>query len=336
VAIVAIIAVVAIVLAGGDDSKESAGTTTPSSAAPDQTTETGDTTTGIDAGPAIETEPFAELLPRATKYASLAISIDRLIVRAQDPASFDAGVAAEPDGPRWAYIEGSATNPLAQIPVVIESTDFTLVLVDGTELPGGQFNDDSAVAPGATVALNIAFELGDVTDLSNSVVRIGDDGDEPSTIALDGDPIEPDQDRDVAFATGVATVADVDGNTVDWGLGESSTGLDSYYDGSDLSGGQSSADRRAAVGLRWINMSLTLSAGACECDGIGADTSMISLVVDGTPIAPSNTFAEYLAPSTSVEEGLIFEYPATATTATLLIGPPDSPELQQSVEVTLG
>jgi len=272
------------------------------------------------------------LLPRATRYGILMFTIDRLVVRTQDPASFQSGAAAAPDGPHWAYIEGSVNNPLVRIPVSIESTEFTLVLGDGTELPGEQFGNDPVVATGSTAALNVAFELGDVTDLANSVVMISDPGDEPSTIALDGDPLEPYVDREVAFNPAAASATDANGNTVEWGFGETSTGLDSYYDGTDKPDGQSTADRRAGIGLRWINMSVTLTAGSCTCDGIVADTSMVRFVVDGTAIAPSNTFSETLAPGTSAEVGLIFEYPAGATAATVQVGPEDS---SQTIQVTM-
>ncbi|MCU1397002.1 MAG: Heat shock protein 70 [Acidimicrobiales bacterium] len=344
-ALVAIIAAVAIVVSRGNDSKQSAATTAPSSAGPADTTETttsADTTpvdstapTGETQAVAAVTEPFAGLLPRTTKYASLDFSIDHVIVRTQDLTAFLAGAQPDPGGPRWAYIDGSAANPLARIPIAISATQFTLTLMDGSQLVGEQFNTDTVVPPGGTTAVNIAFDLGGATDLSNTVMTIGDPGDEPSTVALDGDPVEPDQDRDVLFAPALITLTDAAGNTVDWNLGQTSSGLDSYYDGADQSGGQTTADRRAGAGLRWVNMSLTLTAGVCTCDGLDADTSMIRLVVDGTPIAPTNTFNDHLSPSTSKDEGVLFEYPATATTATLLIGPADSPDLQQSVEVTL-
>ncbi|MCU1368170.1 MAG: Heat shock protein 70 [Ilumatobacteraceae bacterium] len=341
-ALVAIIAVVAIVVSRGGDPKQSADTTTPSAAGPAETTASADTQTvdtttptGETQAVATVTEPFAGLLPRTTKYASLGISINHVIVRTQDPTSFLAGAEAQPGGPLWAYIDGSATNPLVRIPIAISATSFTLALMDGSELVGQQFNTDTVVPPGGSTAFNVAFDLGGATDLSNAVVKIGDPGDEPSTVALDGDPVEPDQDRDVLFAPALITVTDPAGNTVDWNLGQTSSGLDSYYDGADQSGGQTTADRRAGAGLRWINMSLTLTAGVCSCDGLDADTSMIMLVVDGTPIAPTNSFSDHLPPSTSKEEGVLFEYPATATTATLLIGPAGSPDLQQSVEVTL-
>lgn len=172
------------------------------------------------------------------------------------------------------------------------------------------------------------------TDFSGASLRINDPADTPAIVTLDGDPVDAPADIAVPVSTSV-DVADSDGNVITWSIGDAIASFDSGVDTLDLSGGQSTAERRAAEGNRWLNVPLSLAVGDCGCDGIGADSSMVRLDIDGTIYDPVNSFGEYLGSGASFDVTLGFEIPIDANSLIIVIGPADQPDLQQSTSVEI-
>jgi actin-like ATPase involved in cell morphogenesis len=342
VVVAAAVVAAVLVLGGKDKGAEGAGATT--SAPVDTPAPGADTTTpGAETTAPSETsgapadssgeEPLAATLPRQATYGGVDVSFDRLFIRTQDPGSYEAGADPLPEGPRWAFVQGQLTNHLTNVPIGVSATTFTLQLADGTELAGTQVEAPSQLGPGETQAIVLGFELGDVADFAGSSIRIGDNGDEPATVPLDGDPPAPASDITVATSASF-TVTGAGGFPSDWVIGDGRWSLDAAFDSADYAGGQSTADRRAAVGSRWLNVEVTITAGSCDCQGVQVDASMVRLQVDGSELAPVNGFSEYLAPGTSFDVILGFEVPA-ASAVTLQVGPAGQPDATQSVDVPL-
>ena len=324
IAAVAIVAFLVLVL---DDNDQNASGDTPSTAAVDDTSAgVGQELTGA--------EPFAETLPRSTTYSNLLISLDRFVVRTQDPGSFQSGQPEDPDGPPFAYLDATFFNALGVVPIAISSTTFTLVLSDGSELEATQVDNPSLVGPSESAPILLAYGLGGDVDFTGASVRVADAGDSPAVVPLDGDPIDPPADLAVSVSTSL-DMADLDGNVITWWIGDGTASLDSGVDTLDLSGGQATADRRAGEGNRWLNLPLSLAVGDCSCDGISVDSSMVRLDIEGTTYDSANSFGEYLGSGASFDVTLGFEIPADASTVTLVIGPVDQPELQQTTTIEI-
>jgi actin-like ATPase involved in cell morphogenesis len=354
-AVIALIVAGVLVTRGGDDTGDAAGdsaatepaATDPAGSgpavpdtAPTDTTPTDTASadsTPIDTGsvgdPSTGVEPFAATLPRDTTYANLAISLTRFVVRTQDPSSFLAGLEPTPDGPTFGYLDVTTTNLLTATEVTFADTAYDFVLPDGSSVPATYVDGANTALAGETVTTVLAFELPAGAPLEGSRIEVGDPDDQVASVPLDGDPPQPTVDAPVTMAT-TLTVADADGNTVDWVVYDGSVGLDAGYETPDFLI-QTTADRRAAFGGRWLNVPLSLVAGSCSCGGFAVDSSMVRVLVGDTPVEAQNPFNDFLSPDSTFDTSLTFAVPADAGPVVLRIGPVDRTDLQQSITIEL-
>lgn len=269
------------------------------------------------------------------RYGILVWTVTGAVITNQDPKAFVAGEAGKPVAASSLILDLDLRNDNLSVGIVQATARFILSLPGGATVTGEAIGR-SGVPPLSTGEGRYAFEVPDGTTFDGLSISIADPGREPSVdLPLSGDA--PALVQYTTFKPGTSTKIPIPKVAMTWAIEELHIGPE-WSLPVGFKGGTLPADARAAAGEVWVGIMARVQTGTCDCPGGVLDQAgNVRLVVDGVPIsstADASTKAIVNAQEVS-EVLLVFAVPASATTATLQIGPLDKPAQQSTIVLQL-
>src|SRR5690606_22469272 len=227
-------------------------------------------------------------------------------------------------------------NENVRIGLLSGAARLQLTLADGTVVDN-TFESQDSVGPAATGESRYAFEVPESTTFQGLTVVIGDTGREPSVVLpLSGDA--PDVEAADAREVELSAAIPLPGIEMTWTVNT----LTLWHDWPlpvGHPGGAILPTMRSEAGDIWLGIEAQVQVGACECRGGVLDQAQtVRLLIDGQPVTPEarDSSSAIMNAQTVSDVMMVFTIPADTETATLQIGPLDTPEEQTTIELDLG
>lgn len=279
--------------------------------------------------------PAAGVLPRSLAYGVLLWTVRDAAITNQDPKRYVAGQPGAPTAKTSLILDLDIRNDNVVVGIVSSGARLVLTSPDGLDVPGTNVLR-SSVPPVSSVDGRFVFEVPEGTGFDGLVVTFADPGREPS-IGLPLSGPAPAMQRNTTVDLGKAMRPRLPKVDMTWTIGSLIIGYD-WPLPVGFKGGSQVAGTRAEAGHRWLGIVARVRVGACGCKGGVLDQAgSARLFVDGVPITASAGLSSNSIMNTDTisDVMLVFAVPATATTATLRVGPLDTPSEQASMELDL-